>query len=130
VSGNEIPNSLSTFENPPRLNRKHPSFLSRMTANCIFMDTVCEVKIPAWRNELGGFLLHPNEREAQLEIADDIMERLFQFQQGEPDFEDALTVGDFIVSATTRDDGTFVDLDCNSYGPWEILEVSASLPQS
>lgn len=94
------------------------------------MDTVCEGKIPAWRNESGGFLLHPTEREAQLEIADDIMECLFQFQQGERDFEDALTVEDFIEPVTTRDDGTFVDLDGNSYGPWEIFEASASLPQS
>jgi hypothetical protein len=95
-----------------------------MTAYCIFMDTVCEGKIPAWRNESGGFLLHPTEREAQLEIADDIMERLFQFQHGERDFEDALTVEEFVEPVTTRDDGTFVDLDGNSYGPWEILEPS------
>ena len=50
-----------------------------------------------------------------------IMERLFQFQQGERDFEDILTIEDFIEPVTTRDDGTFVDLDGNSYGPWEIM---------
>jgi hypothetical protein len=101
-----------------------------MTAYCIFMDTVCEGKIPAWRNESGGFLLHPTERDAQLEIADEVLERLLQFQQGERDFEDALTVEDFIELVTTRDDGTFVDLEGNSYGPWEILEASASPTQS
>lgn len=36
----------------------------------------------------------------------------------------------FIEPVTMRDDGTFVDLDRKSYGPWEILEASASLPQS
>lgn len=101
-----------------------------MTAYCIFMDTVCEGKIPAWRNESGGFLLHPTEREAQLQIADEVLDRLLQFQQGERDFGDAFTVEDFIEPVTTRDDGTFVDLDGNSYGPWEILEASASAPQS
>ena len=99
-----------------------------MTAYCIFMDTVCEGKIPAWRNESGGFLLHATEREAQMEIADYSMIRIRQFQHGERDFEDALTVEDFIEPVTTRDDGTFSDLDGKSYGPWEILEASASLP--
>ena len=88
------------------------------------MGTVCEGKIPAWRSDSGGFLLHPTDREAQLEIADDVMERLFQFQQGEQDFEDALTVEEFIEPVTTRDDGTFVDLGGNSCGPWDILEAS------
>ena len=88
------------------------------------MDTVCEGKIPAWRNESGGFLLHPTEREAQLEIADYTMIRIRQFQQGERDFEDAFTVEDFIEPVITRDDATFADLGENSYGPWEILEAS------
>ena len=85
------------------------------------MDTICEGKIPAWRNETGGFLLHSTERQAQLEIADYTMIRIRQFQQGERDFEDAFAVEDFIEPVTTRADGTFVDLDGKSYGPWEIL---------
>ena len=92
-----------------------------MTAYCIFMDTVCDGKIPAWRNETGGILLPSTEREAQLEIADYTVIRIRQFQQGERDFEDALTVEDFIEPVTTRADGSFVDLDGNSYGPWEIM---------
>ena len=85
------------------------------------MDTVCDGKIPAWRNETGGILLHSTEREAQLEMADYTVIRIRQFQQGERDFEDALTVEDFIEPVTTRADGSFVDLDGNSYGPWEIM---------
>ena len=85
------------------------------------MDTVCEGKIPAWRNTTGGFLLHTTEREAQLEIAGYTMIRIRQFQQGERDFEDAFAVEDFIEPVITRADGTFVDLDGNSYGPWEIM---------
>ncbi len=92
-----------------------------MTAYCIFMVTMCEGKIPAWRNETGGFLLHSTERQAQLEIADYTMIRIRQFQQGERDFEDAFAVEDFIEPVTTRDEVTFVDLDGNSYGPWEIM---------
>ncbi len=91
---------------------------------------MCEGKIPAWRSDSGGFLLHPSEREAQMEIADYSMIRIRQFQQCERDFDDALTVEEFIEPVITRADGTFVDLDGNSYGPWEILEASASLPQS
>lgn len=85
------------------------------------MDTVCEGKIPARRNETGGFLLHSTERQAQLEIDDYTMIRIRQFPQGERDFEDAFAVEDFIEPVITRADGTFVDLDGNSYGPWEIM---------
>ena len=80
-------------------------------------------KIPAWRNETGGFLLHFIERQAQLEIADYTMIRIRQFQQGERDFEDARTVEHFIEPVTTRDDATFLDLNGKSCGPWEILEA-------
>ena len=93
-----------------------------MTAYCIFIHTVCEGKSPCWRIESGGFLLHATEREAQLEIADDLMERLLQFQQGVLDFEDAITIEDFIEPVTTRDDGTFVDSVGTVYGPWEFLK--------
>jgi len=92
-----------------------------VTAYCIFMDTVCEGKIPAWCNETGGFLLHSTECEAQLEIADYTMIRIRQFQQGERDFEDAFAMSHFIEPVTTRNALTFVDLDGNSYGPWEIM---------
>jgi hypothetical protein len=95
-----------------------------MTAYCIFMDSVCEGKIPAWRSEDGRFLLHATEREAQLAIADDIMEKLRQFQVGERDFEDAIAIEDYIEPVSVRGDGTFCDLEGNSFGPSEIL-VSA-----
>ena len=93
-----------------------------MTAYCIFLDSVCEGKIPAWRSEGGRFLLHATEREAQLAIADDIMENLRQFQVGERDFEDAIAIEDYIEPVSVRADGTFCDLEGNSYGPSEILE--------
>jgi hypothetical protein len=97
-----------------------------MTAYCIFMNTVCEGKIPAWRNETGGFLLYPTEGEAQLEIADYTVIRIRQFQQGERDFEDAIAIEDYIEPVSFRGDGTFCDFEGNSYGPSEILEVCES----
>jgi hypothetical protein len=90
-----------------------------MTAYCIFMNTVCEGKIPAWRNETGGILLHSTEREAQLEIADYTVIRIRQFQQGERDFKDAIE--DYIETVSFRGDGTFCDFEGTSYGPWEIM---------
>lgn len=89
-----------------------------------------EGKILARRNETGGFLLNRTERQAQLEIADYTMIRIRQFQQGERDFEDALTAEDFIEPLNTRADGSFVDLDGNSYEHWEILEASQPPTQS
>lgn len=100
-----------------------------MTAYCIFLDSVCEGKIPAWRSEGGRFLLHATEREAQLAIADDIMEKLRQFQLGESDFEDAIAIEDYIEPVSVRGDGSFIDLAGNVFESGQLIDAINPSPK-
>ena len=51
----------------------------------------------------------PTETEAQREIADDLIIRLREFIDGERDFEDAMTVEEFIVKVRVLLDGSIED---------------------
>ena len=101
-----------------------------MNASCIFIHTLSGEKVPAWRGPQGHYLLHPTERDAQLEIAEDLIEKLLQFRDGERDFEDAIGVEDFIEAVIAYDDGTFVDAGGNRYGPWELQRGGVRNPSS
>jgi hypothetical protein len=54
--------------------------------------------------------------EAQREIADFMMTRLQEFLDGERDFEDAITVEEYIVEVELLADGTVVDASGNRFG--------------
>jgi hypothetical protein len=47
----------------------------------------------------------PTERDAQLEIVDAMMIRLQQFIDGERDFEDAVTLEEYVVEVEMPEDG-------------------------
>ena len=53
---------------------------------------------------------------AQREIADDLIERLGQFLAGERDFDDAVTVEDYILPVTVLPDGSILDENGNVFG--------------
>jgi len=61
------------------------------SAFCIFIDSFCEGRVPAWHDEKNLPVVYPTVEAAQREIADDIMERLQQFLDGERPFDDATT---------------------------------------
>jgi hypothetical protein len=83
---------------------------------CIFIDTVCEGRIPAWHDEKDMPVVYPTVEAAQREIADDVMEKLHQFLEGERDFEDAMTVEDYILPVDVLPDGSILDEDDNCFG--------------
>ena len=58
-----------------------------------------------------GYIVFDTEVEAQREIVDNLMTRLQQFLDGERDFEDAITVEEYVVSVTLHPDGTITDED-------------------
>lgn len=76
---------------------------------CIYINTICQGPIPIQRGENGFPFVYPTLLEAQREIADDTMERLRQFLEGERDFEDAVTVEEYIVEVDVLSDGSIVD---------------------
>jgi hypothetical protein len=89
-------------------------------AFCIFINTVCEGRIPAWHDEKGLPVVYPTLEAAQREIADDVMEKLRQFLEGEREFEDAMTVEDYILPVDVLPDGSVLDEDGNCFGKKEF----------
>lgn len=93
-----------------------PAQDNSQNAFCIFIDTVCEGRIPAWHNENQMPVIYPTLEAAQREIADDLIERLGEFLEHERDFDDAITVEDYILPVTVLPDGSILDEDGNVFG--------------
>lgn len=55
------------------------------------------------------YIVFETELEAQKEIVDFMMTRLQEFLDGERDFEDAITVEEYVVPVTVNPDGTITD---------------------
>jgi hypothetical protein len=63
------------------------------------------------------YIVFETELEAQREIVDHTMIRLRQFLEGERDFDDAITVEEYVVPVTVHPDGVITDEDGNCFGP-------------
>jgi hypothetical protein len=83
---------------------------------CIYIDTLCQGPVPVVHDE-SGYVVFETKLDAQKEIADYLMTRLQQFMDGERDFEDAMTVEEYIVPVTVHPDGVIVDETGNRFGP-------------
>jgi hypothetical protein len=82
------------------------SELPLRSAYCIFITTLCEGTVPVWYDYSGWPVTYVTEREAQLEVADDLQERLRQFVAGERDFDDAVTIEEFVLPVVVWRDGS------------------------
>lgn len=87
---------------------------------CIYITTVCQGPVPVERGERGNPVVYATEVEAQRVIAEDTMKRLRQFLEGEREFEDAMTVEEYIEFVTVLSDGSIVDVADNHFaaGNW------------
>jgi hypothetical protein len=65
----------------------------------------------------GKYIVFETGLEAQREIVDNAMIRLQQFLDGERDFDDAITVEEYVVPVTVHPDGTITDEAGNCFGP-------------
>src|ERR1700759_3445869 len=86
------------------------------TAFCIFINTVCEGRVPAWHDENLMPLVFQTVEEAQREIVELVIERLEQFLAGERDFDDAVTLEDYILPVKVLPDGSIQDAEGNRFG--------------
>ena len=76
--------------------------------NTVFQGAVpCVTEFSAEGNH-ERICIFETEREAQLEIVDSLEIRLQQFKEGERDFEDAITVEEYVVAIEVLPDGTLV----------------------
>jgi hypothetical protein len=86
-------------------------------AYSIFMPTFFQGKMPAWYDDESGFpVVYETELEAQREIADHHLTLIKQFLDGERDFDDAMTVEDFILPVDVWPDGRISTQDGRIFG--------------
>ena len=83
---------------------------------CIYIPTICQGPVPCVSDEHDECVVFETELEAQKEIADFTMMRLRQFLDGERDFEDAITVEEYVVPVTVNPDGTIIDDQGRRFG--------------
>jgi len=83
---------------------------------CIYIITFCQGPVPLVSDE-NGYVVFETELEAQKEIVDYQMTRLRQFLDGERDYEDAITVEEYVVPVSVHPDGVIVDEDGRCFGP-------------
>lgn len=77
---------------------------------CIFIDTVCGGPVPSVFGRQAP-VVYATEEEAQREIADNQITRLQEFLDGQRDFEDAMTVEEYIVPVCVHPNGDITELE-------------------
>jgi hypothetical protein len=81
------------------------------TGYCVFIDTIGEGTVPAVRGDGGKPFVFTTRVEAEREIADNMMTRLQEFMDGEREFEDAITIEEYVDEVNVVADGSVIDLD-------------------
>ena len=98
--------------------RTWPGVMAEMNRHgfCVFIHTLCQGAVPSlYEND--KLMIFATEVEAQREIADFAMERLQQFMNGERDFDDAISVEEYVMKVEVLPDGSVKDGHGNHFGP-------------
>lgn len=77
----------------------------------IFIDTLCEGRVPLWRDGDNKPFFYTTQAEAERDIAEDLIRRLEDFLNGEREFEEAMTVEEYILPVDRLPDGSVVTED-------------------
>jgi len=83
---------------------------------CIYINTFCQGPVPVVSDE-NGYIVFETELAAQREIIDNLQMHLQQFLDGEREYEDAITVEEYVVPVTVHANGTITDEDGRCFGP-------------
>jgi len=83
----------------------------------IYINTFFQGPVPVLTGDDEKFIVFETELEAQKEIVDNAMIRLQQFLDGERDYDDAITVEEYVVPVTVHPDGSFTDEAGKCFGP-------------
>jgi hypothetical protein len=79
------------------------------TAYCIFIDTLVEGSVPSVHDDKGMPCVFATRVEAEREIADNMITRLQEFIDGERDFDDAMTVEEYVEEVNVLPDGSIAE---------------------
>lgn len=75
----------------------------------IFINTLCEGEVPLWRDGDGYPYFYLTCEGAEREIVDDLLNRLEEYLAGQREFEDAITVEEYILPVERLADGALRD---------------------
>ena len=87
------------------------------SAFCIYINTLIEGVVPSVWTDTGLPLVYKTRHEAEIDIAELMMDRLQEFMDGNRDFDDAMTVEEYIVEVGVFADGSIGDEDGNYFTP-------------
>lgn len=76
---------------------------------CIYVDTVCDGPIPVERKDDGKPVVYGTYLQAQRVIAEDMIDRLHEFLDGQREFDDAVTIEEHVVKVVVMKDGSIRD---------------------
>lgn len=79
---------------------------TRKKGFCIFVDTVFQGRVPVELGPDGKPFVYETERDAQNSIAENLIQRLHEFLDAERDFDDAISIEDYIEPVEVLADGT------------------------
>jgi acyl-CoA reductase-like NAD-dependent aldehyde dehydrogenase len=82
------------------------------TGYVIFIDALAEGSVSLVYDGIGKPCIFPTRVEAQREIADNLITRLQEFIDGQRDFEDAITVEEYVLKIAVLPDGSIQTCDC------------------
>ncbi len=82
---------------------------------CIFINTFFQGPVPSVLGEEDRPVVFATRLEAEREIVDFAMIRLQEFLDGQRDFEDAITVEEYILEVDVLPDGSISDEDGNHF---------------
>jgi len=83
---------------------------------CIYINTFCQGPVPVVSDE-NGYVIFETEVAAQREIVDNLQTQLQMFLDGEREYEDAITVEEYVVPVTVHADGMITDEAGRCFGP-------------
>ncbi len=87
----------------------------------VFTDTLCQGTIPCGmvhdENGMISWLVFDTEREAQLDIIDDIEEHIRQFRNEEREFNEIAFDDLFVVEVDLHEDGALSTADYGNFPP-------------
>lgn len=83
---------------------------------CIYVDTVCDGPVPVEHKDDGTPVVYGTYLQAQRVIAEDMIDRLHEFLDGQRDFDDAITIEEHVVKVDVMHDGSIHDQYHHHFG--------------
>ena len=96
--------------NQPTPSRMWPGF-------CIYINTFCQGPVPVLTDGDDKYVIFETELEPQKEIVDHALIRLQEFLDGQRDFDDAITVEEYVVPVKVDPNGKITDDTGKQFGP-------------